>query len=60
MTEEKSKETSARVLEVLGEQPDNTLFREILDRKDYLIKQSQWISAGTDGRMISGMAVWIR
>lgn len=43
---EKSKETSKKVMEVLEEQPDNRLYREILDRKDYLIKQSQWIIGG--------------
>ena len=43
---EKSKITSARVLEVLSGKTDNPLFREILERKDYLIKQSQWIIGG--------------
>ncbi|NLO40242.1 MAG: pyruvate:ferredoxin (flavodoxin) oxidoreductase [Ruminiclostridium sp.] len=43
---EKSKEASARVMEVLGEQAGNPLMKEILDRKDYLIKQSQWIIGG--------------
>ncbi len=43
---EKSKETSAKVMEVLREQPENPLFKEILGRKDYLIKQSQWIIGG--------------
>lgn len=42
----KTKETSARVMEVLKDNPDNPLFREILSRKDYLVKPSQWILGG--------------
>lgn len=43
---EKSEKASAHVLEVLGENPEDPLFRQILALKDYLVKPSQWIIGG--------------
>ncbi|MFL0164462.1 pyruvate:ferredoxin (flavodoxin) oxidoreductase [Candidatus Clostridium helianthi] len=44
---EGSKSASARVLEVLGgDEIGNGLTKEILERKDYLVKKSHWIIGG--------------
>jgi pyruvate-ferredoxin/flavodoxin oxidoreductase len=43
---EKSKEIAPQVLEILKAHPENSLYQEILNRKDYLIKQSLWIIGG--------------
>jgi len=43
---EKSKAASAKVIEVLAKEGNNPIFKEILLRKDYLIKQSHWIIGG--------------
>lgn len=43
---EKSKAASAKVIKVLDGEGDNPVFKQILQLKDYLIKQSQWIIGG--------------
>ncbi len=43
---EKSKKISEQVLEILNTNSENPVFKKILLRKDYLIKQSQWIIGG--------------
>jgi len=43
---EKSKAASAKVIRVLHGEGDNLVFKQILNLKDYLIKQSQWIIGG--------------
>lgn len=43
-----SRDASARILEILstGRYKDNHLIKEILDKKDFLVKRSQWIIGG--------------
>jgi len=43
---QKSKEASAKVVEVLEKQKDNALAKEILSLKQYLVKKSVWIFGG--------------
>ena len=45
---EKSKDASAKLLEVIGKEADrkDSVIAEILDKKSYLIKPSQWIVGG--------------
>ena len=43
---EKSRVLSSKVMEVISGTPDNPIFKEIMIRKDYLVKQSQWIIGG--------------
>jgi pyruvate-ferredoxin/flavodoxin oxidoreductase len=43
-----SREASRRLLQILlsGRYKDNTLVKEILDKRDFLVKRSQWIIGG--------------